>query len=359
MDLQTRLPFLELDVTSARLGAVADNDQKLLAKLQELGGTVVGRSALAKQLGCHPDTVTARAKRLHASGLITIEKKPGGRDTYKVCGSTVAAVCNHEQVVTVASPVTVPTSRMEAMKMLKPTIFNLFGLIFTVIAGAKRLNNHSETRSVGVTHRKPADNQLVLPLTPTKKPTSSFPYECPNPPVSTQPTEIRSPENQPVANIYTDTIHTTPSSPNHSSEPTNTNTNTGRALKKLTLGRGRKREEFSDPKVVEWAFKRTVDAGYCTVDERVHFFRFVEYLLATLDAKYSFAGTLLKCLRGEAGQDDWRARGSEFDHVAREKIRSLLPEEFRDRSSDLLGKESDHERNKHNQAAALKAKYGL
>lgn len=132
----------------------------------------------------------------------------------------------------------------------------------------------------------------------------------------------------------------------------------GRASKKFRLWPNAKREEFSDPKNAEKVFQLALAAKICTADERFHVFRLVASLVATTGpADDNLPGLITSVLRGDAGRDPWRARGSSDAHErqAREWIRSLdcSPDKQR-RTSDLMP-EADPKAERDRQKAALKA----
>jgi hypothetical protein len=129
------------------------------------------------------------------------------------------------------------------------------------------------------------------------------------------------------------------------------------ASNRFRLWKNAKRQEFSDPTNVERVFRLALAAKICTADERLHVFRLVASLVATLKPKDNLPGLLTSILRGDAGKDPWRARGIEHEDTAREWMRSLdCPPEMQRRTSDLMS-EVDPNTERDRQRAALKAKY--
>jgi hypothetical protein len=112
------------------------------------------------------------------------------------------------------------------------------------------------------------------------------------------------------------------------------------SLKKFCLWRNAKSEEFKDAVKVQEIFERLLAAGGCTVDERLHLFRFVANTIRLAKPTDNPPALITAVLRG-AGSP-WRARGDESDEsVARQQIRSLdVNLEMQTRSSDLLEGES-------------------
>lgn len=161
--------------------------------------------------------------------------------------------------------------------------------------------------------------------------------------------------------ITNDNAHHKPSpflpTPNPSPHPSNP-IEKSRAKKKFKLWTNAKREEFSEPKNVQRVFELAREAGICTIDERLHVFRLVASLVATIKPKDNLPGLIVSTLRGESGKDPWRARGSDHEKTAREWIQMIdSPPEMRRRTSDLMP-ESDTNAERNRQTTAFRKKYG-
>ena len=96
-----------------------------------------------------------------------------------------------------------------------------------------------------------------------------------------------------------------------------------RGKRKFSLWKNAKREEFDDPKNVDRVFRLAVEAGICTPDERLHLFRFVASLMATIGPDDNLPGLIVSVLRDNAGKDPWRARGIEHEQAAREWMKKI------------------------------------
>lgn len=129
----------------------------------------------------------------------------------------------------------------------------------------------------------------------------------------------------------------------------------GGVLKKFKIWKNATREEITCPSGAQRVFQLATGAGLCTPDERLHVFR----LICSLnEASGNLPGLLTAILRGDAGQEPWRARGTDHDEQAREWIRSLdTPPEDRVRTSDLTTPPGD-QRSRAEQLRALTAMTG-
>ena len=88
-------------------------------------------------------------------------------------------------------------------------------------------------------------------------------------------------------------------------------------------------------------------------------FRFVASIVATATGqKHNLPGLITSTLRGDAGRDPWRARGSEHEETARAWMKSLdCPPELQRRTSDLMPDNSGNELER--QRAAMLARPDL
>ena len=112
-----------------------------------------------------------------------------------------------------------------------------------------------------------------------------------------------------------------------------------RSLKRFSLWKDAKTEDFQEAKRVQEVFIRLKESGGCTDDERFHVFRFVAHMVRTLDKPTdNVPGCVVSCLRGDAaGASPWRSRGDDDDaNRAREQMRAIdVPAEMRIRTGNL------------------------